>query len=740
MKLSKETPTHVGAAAGAPTAPALDLWGERANSDHTRMLNLLALIPLVRRNAIWIAAVGVVAALLCVIAIRLIFDQYSATATILFDPRNAKVTGTEEVLPDIGPDSIAIESLVQVAKSDAFLSTLAEREGLSGDHEFIGSAASVADQKATALEKLRDRLTIARRGATYVVDVSIKTSDAQKSARIANAAANMIVDSEGDLRASSNQRAVDFIGSKLAQLRARVSDEDAAIAKLKMDLKITDAGQGEMLQERRVTELNQQLVLASAHSEASRAIVDQLREANLTAGAALPASIQSLVLNGLREDYARLTREAADRETILGARHPDVIAANAQLNDIRRQIAAEKDRLIASAKADYLEARKREALLTDSLHKAQADSGATDQEAVQLRDLMRNEKSDQAVYEQLLSRQKGLSEIKGLTSGDVRIVSPALAPTKTNMPKWPLVLAASSLIGLFAGIASALVREAMQRPSPVPAQIQCLLGVDASATLPVFSPAPPRDGRLDKGEVGRAFAELCSSPSLQDAGRSGTILVTSAREGEGKSTVAANVAASLASDGAKVLLMQLADSDAGRPRRRRGLIEVAAEECPLEEAVLWYGEEAPSILPLGGSGGARIDDLLSGAPLRRVIHRYRRRYDTLVIDAPSVVEAPAVRELASVADVILMVAAWDKADATSLASAMEGFDARKVNLIFNKADLPHNAPAAPNPSPDAAVLTNAGPIAREQPASAFANPAGSTRRMGRRRGVFDKIG
>ena len=561
-----------------------------------------------------------------------------------------------------------------------------------------------------------------------MVDVSIKTSDAQKSASIANAAANIMVDSESDLRASSNQRAVDFIGSKLAQLRARVSDEDAAIAKLKTDLKITDAGQGEMLQERRVTELNQQLVLANAHSEATRAIVDQLREANLGAGAALPASIQSQVLNGLRADYARLTREAADRETILGARHPEVIAANAQLSDIRRQIAAEKDRLIASAKADYLEARKREALLTDALHKAQADSGSTDQEAVQLRDLERNEKSDQAVYEQLLSRQKELSEIKGLTSGDVRIVSPALAPTRTNMPKWSVVLAACGLIGLFAGIASALAREAMQRSALAPVQIQRQLGVDASATLPVFSPAPPLDGRLDKGEVGKAFAELCSSLSLQDAGRSGTILVTSAREGEGKSTVAANVAASLASDGSKVLLMQLADSDAGRPRRRRGLIEVAAEECPLEEAVLWYGEEAPeSILPLGGSGGARIGALLSSAPLRRVIHRYRRRYDTLVIDAPSVEEAPAVRGPGERCRCHSYGrCAGQGADATSLSfgDGKQGFDARKVNLIFNKADLPQRyAPAAPNPSrPTRPSSQTRGHIARATCVSSIRKP------------------
>ncbi|WP_158815567.1 GumC family protein [Methylocapsa sp. S129] len=737
MNLFEKTPTRPGAVSAIPAAPAFDLWGESADAPQARRLDLRVLLSVVRRNPIWIVSVACVVALLCVIAIKLIFNQYSATATILFDPRKAEVTGTQEVLPDIGPDSIAIESLVQVAKSDAFLTTLVEREGLSNDPEFIGSAATPADQKAAALEKLKDRLAIARRGATYVVDVSIKTSDAQKSARIANAAANMVVDSESDLRAGSNQRAVDFITGKLTQLRERVSAEDAQISKLKTDLKITDAGQGDVLQERRIIELNQQYVLASAHSEATRAVVDQLREANL-ADAVLPPAIQSLVLNSLRQDYARLTREAADRQTVLGARHPEVIAANAQLSDIRRQIAAEKDRLIASAKADYLEARKRESLLADALHKAQADSGSTDQQAVQLRDLERTEKSDQAVYEQLLNRQKELSEIRGLTSGDVRIVSPALTPTRTTMPKLPLVLGASGLIGLFAGLASALLREAMQRPSTTPAQIQRLLGVEVSATLPVFSPAPPLDGRLAKGEAARLFAQLCSSAGMRDAGRGGTVFVTSARAGEGKSTVAGNVAASLASGGSKVLLMQLADREAGQPRRRPGLIDVAAEQCPLEDAVLWYDEDAPSILPLGGAGGAEIDALLSGAPLRRVIHRCRRRYDTLVIDGPSILEAPAARALAGLADAILMVAAWDKADAALLANAMEGFDLRKTSLVFNKAGLKGDAPAAPNPPFDPPVLKDAERVARERHASAFANPAGSTRRTSRRRGAFGR--
>ena len=81
-----------------------------------------------------------VTALACFVAIKLLFNQYTATATILFDPRNARVTTTQEVLPDLGPDSIAVESLVQVAKSDGFLSALIARLRLTDDAEFIGSA------------------------------------------------------------------------------------------------------------------------------------------------------------------------------------------------------------------------------------------------------------------------------------------------------------------------------------------------------------------------------------------------------------------------------------------------------------------------------------------------------------------------------------------------------------------------------------------------------------------------
>jgi Chain length determinant protein len=96
----------------------LELWGEAGVARPSRAPDFPEILLFLRRHAVWIVATTILVTLVCAIVVKLAFNQYSATATILFDPRNAKVTGAEQVLSDIGPDSIAIESLVQVAKSD----------------------------------------------------------------------------------------------------------------------------------------------------------------------------------------------------------------------------------------------------------------------------------------------------------------------------------------------------------------------------------------------------------------------------------------------------------------------------------------------------------------------------------------------------------------------------------------------------------------------------------------------
>ncbi|HLJ71093.1 MAG TPA: ATP-binding cassette domain-containing protein, partial [Roseiarcus sp.] len=351
---------------------ALDLWDDGPPFRFRGLPDPAAFWLFLKRNARFIAAIAATVAILGAIALWLAFNQYAATALVLVDPRDVKATTTPEVLANVGGDAIAVESMVQVARSDGFLGALVDQQGLANDSEFNRGAATGEARRAAAIDKLKSKLSIGRRGATYVIDVTMKSRDAQKAARIANAAAKMIVDNQAQLRLGSNQRAIDFLGGKLADLRKKVHDEEEAAAALKAGLKITDAGQGVLLQARRVADLNQQLVLAKTHTEEMRARVEQLRKVRGNGDLDLPTTPEMTVLSALRQDYARLSQRATEKEAVLGERHPDVIALRAQIVDSKRQIAAEEARLVGAAKNDYAEARQREAALADALAKAHA--------------------------------------------------------------------------------------------------------------------------------------------------------------------------------------------------------------------------------------------------------------------------------------------------------------------------------------------------------------------------------
>ncbi len=676
--------------AARPTSNgALELWDESPTLNLRGLFDPAAMWLFLKRNAVLICAVSATVAVLCALALWLFFNQYAATALVLVDPRDVRATTTPEVLANVGGDSIAIESMVQIARSDGFLGALVDQQGLATDPEF-NRAATEGAQRAASIDRLRSRLAIGRRGATYVIDVTMKSQDAQKAARIANAAAKMIVDNQAQLRLGSDQRAIEFLGGKLAALRKKVHDEEEAAAALKAELKITDAGPGELLQERRVTEINQQLVLAKAHTEEMRARLEQLRKVSADAVLDLPTTPEMTVLSALRQDYARLSQRATEREAVLGDRHPEVVALRAQIADSKRQIAAEEARLIASAKNDYAEARQREAALSDALGKAQAESGVGDQNLVKLRQAERDAKTDRDVYDQLAARQKELIESTGLAPADVRIVSQADPPSRTSSPGLPVLLAASFLFGAMAGIGAAAAREAMRRSLVTAAQTERLVGAEVAGVVP-FLPQPPPNGAPADNAAARCFAELCAAAPLKRAARSGLVVVTSPRPGEGKSTVAANIAAHWAREGLDILLVQLGAASGGR-LKRRGVVDVLLGDALLQDAIRWRGAGQASLLPLGAEAPNGLE--AARARLHALLRRCRRQFDIVIVDAPSLSSSSLARDLAPGA-VILLVVEWDATEASLVAEAVAGLDSRAVSVVLNKVDLTRYAQFEP---------------------------------------------
>ncbi|MGE0194008.1 MAG: GumC family protein [Methylocystis sp.] len=666
----------------------LDLWGGSKPRAYT-FIEPSGVWLFLRRNVWRMAAVAALATATAFLVAVLVFNKYSATAVVMVDPRSAKVTQTGGVLANIGADAIAIESLVQVARSEGFLGALVDQLNLTQDSYFAGRGATEALKRLATIEKLGAKLSVARRGTTYVIDVTATAPSPDQAASIANAAAQKILDDQTSLRTGASAMTAQEIQNRLAELRGRVTRAEQAVAELKARLKVTDAGQGNTLLERRVFELNQQLVLASAQTAEARARYELLRKAGASAGENLPLATQSTVLSALRAEYARLSRHSADPATVLGPGHPAVASLRAQLADVRRQINAEISRMTASARAAYLEAEQRETALASQLKSAQAESGALGPELVKLGELDREAKAERSVYEQLLNRQRELTQVKDLDPSDIRVVSPALPPSRTTPPRMALA-AASAALGLIAGLAYAIGREWREDTLKTAAQVERLGGVEVMGFIPLVSPAKKDGDKRAAPDLSPWLADLSAELTPEAAGDEGlALLVASTRRGEGRTTAASNLAAYLAQGGDRVLLIE-ADRKADEKKPGFGLLDILETSEDLKRAFIEPKDAPYTLLPYGGetlNHPRAVGGLMSGMTMRAMLKLARQWFDVVVIDGPPALEAPHARLLAAQADRTVFVIEWGKTSAADVKAALARLDLREAVVLYNKADV-----------------------------------------------------
>ena len=667
------------------TAP--DLWAPGGPEESVQPIKYLLFL---KRNLLTIALVSIAVAALLLILALYHFDRYSARALVIFDPHSEHVTNTTDVLPRVGADAIAIQSVVEIAGTDSFLGKIVDKFKLLSDPEFAAKGGDLATRDAKTISNLKKHISIERLGDTYLVSVTVVTKDPNKSARIANGAARMIVQEQAARRAHVTDQAQQWLTAQLASLSARVQSTSKAAAALKAKLKITDAGQGVTLQERRVTGLGQQLVAAEAIEAQTRTRLKRLLAARANGGASLPSTLQTPTLAALRQSYDRLSRQLANRMTVLGSLHPEVQSLKAQVAAANGQVQAEIARLIAGAKADADSARQQEAIIAEKVREAQNKSGLIGEEEVQLSALERMARADRSLYDQLLLRQKQVSELSTLRSADVRIASPAHSPVQPDRPPLSILVMAGGGLGLLAGIGFAFMRENLRPTLTDSLEAERRLGVPVAGILPFSSEAPPRrDGRYPRREVARWLSDVCALAVDGAPSNGRAVLVTSARAGEGKSTVASSVAACIARSGDMVLLIE---ANKGESAPRFGLLDILKQGGGLPQALIDVdGEEgAVTILPFGTRGvddPAAVAALMRSGKLRELLRECRRWFDVIVIDGPAIVGAGYGGVLASLVDLCVVCVAWNDTEESLVREALRRLGSTEAVVVLNKVDL-----------------------------------------------------
>ncbi len=143
-------------------------------------------------------------------------------------------------------------------------------------------------------------------------------------------------------------------------------------------------------------------------------------------------------------------------------------------------------------------------------------------------------------------------------------------------------------------------------------------------------------------EVREGYAKLRMNLVYTMAGKERkTMVITSAVSGEGKSTIASNLAISCAKGGKKVLLI---DGDLRRARqseifgfrkKRTGLSDILIGKCSWNEAVIPGDEKKPSII-FAGRTPPNPAELLGSGAMSALISELEKEYDLVLLDAPPI--------------------------------------------------------------------------------------------------------
>jgi capsular exopolysaccharide synthesis family protein len=266
----------------------------------------------------------------------------------------------------------------------------------------------------------------------------------------------------------------------------------------------------------------------------------------------------------------------------------------------------------------------------------------------------------------------------------VQLAAPATGGSSPISPKLTFDVVLGILVGLLAGVLLAWIRDQLDR------SIHDLDEVEQGTHKPVLATVPlVRDPQnSDNGVLANAFDVLRVSAGIvagNGVGRAQVVAITSAREGEGKSSTVVGLGRSLVRSGRRVLLIDADLRRAGLSHRlkmvgQRGLTEVLRDGADFATSIVPGEGDQPDILP-AGEGDSSPPTLLDSAAFEDLLDNARRRYDTIVIDTPPSRQIADGIVIASKSDAVILVVRLGVVRRDDLAAIVDRLSSPSFRLL-----------------------------------------------------------
>jgi capsular exopolysaccharide synthesis family protein len=496
---------------------------------------------------------------------------------------------------------------------------------------------------------------------TAIVGVSVSWRNPEESARIANALAHAFIEYRRDMVSHQAQTALDYLTTQLPQAESTVHQTATQLSEYEALHKIVD-----------ITAQTQQSLTTINQLEAKRAeaqVNERQAEAQLGSVQSQLGSVSPDISGGqqyapnpvlaqLQTQLAQVTMQLRTAQEHYTDLHPTVVALKSQKSELEREIGRQTPTVVsaqntvpnplyqqlqqqaATLQAQVASYRTQDQTLTSQLTALEPTLKRLPSQAAQLMALQRRAKLAQDVYDELQRKNGEAMVARSSALSDVTIVQGANAQDAIVKPSTFLNLVLGGFIGLSLGIGAALSAEVLDKRIHGVEDVEQRLSLPVLATIPMAGPKEIAALPWLQSLSIESYFQFVTALRYASSTRLKTIAITSARPGEGKSTVAVSTAIALAETEPRILLI---DGDLRRPllhaklgiRPTHGLSDYLVGRARYEDVI--QNTKHPGLdLLSAGTRTANSYRLLQSDEFKTLLDRAGKSYTTIIIDTPAI--------------------------------------------------------------------------------------------------------
>ena len=509
-----------------------------------------------------------------------------------------------------------------------------------------------------------------------LVELSFDCTNPQLAARVANRLAELYIEQNLQVKWDETQKASEWLRGRLAEMKASLEKSEDRLQAYAQANNILFVNEKQSMITERLNQLLTEYTKAQSDRYQKQSLYSQVEAGQVQD---LPAVFNNPLIQNLEVKRVDLDKQYAEVTTWVKPNYPKARQVKKQMDVLQSKIDEEKETVAQNIVDEYHAAEAREKYLAKAVEDQKAEVNDLAQRSIQYNILKRDVDSNKQLYEGLLQRLKEAQVSAGLKASNIRIVDSAEVPQGPVKPRVLLNLVLGIILGLGLGVGLAFFQEYLDKTLKTPDEVEHLLRLPSLGVLPRFHlngaspvdedtqvPAVPDDASLAPAiqtspESVEAFRSLRTSILLSASPVPKLILVTSALPGEGKTTTAVNLGATLTSLGSRVVIV---DCDMRRPSCHRslgvqnspGFVQCLTGRVGLRDAILAVtGVANLSVIPCGPIP-PNPAEILSSPLAGELLRKLRAEFDYVLVDSPPLLSVADSRILATLTDAAVLVA------------------------------------------------------------------------------------